>query len=248
MCLRCAPRLLLRPVLALSSRTMPTTRAAKAAASTAIAASAGPLSAQPLVRFDSTRTELTPAAASRTGAAPTTTRSRATKRKVPHPEAGVAPADTPPPPPKKRTRAKAPVAAAGGPEKDASSSDSPRKGILRPVSFEHGPLPPELCPPPPTTFIQPPGDVSPEPETPSTRSEPDADALPQQPQLVPAVLSFSLDDAKAHLIRADARFADVFARMPCRPFENLERVDPFRTLVQSILCVFKATYSALTTN
>ncbi|PCH43456.1 DNA glycosylase [Wolfiporia cocos MD-104 SS10] len=55
------------------------------------------------------------------------------------------------------------------------------------------------------------------------------------PVLVPAVLSFSFDDAKAHLVRADARFAELFARMPCRPFEHLARVDPFQTLANSIL-------------
>ncbi|KAL5484844.1 hypothetical protein ACEPAI_7486 [Sanghuangporus weigelae] len=53
--------------------------------------------------------------------------------------------------------------------------------------------------------------------------------------LLPAVLSFSLDDAKRHLIAADPRFEDLFSRLKCRPFEHLERVDPFRTLATSIL-------------
>ncbi|OCH95080.1 DNA glycosylase [Obba rivulosa] len=52
---------------------------------------------------------------------------------------------------------------------------------------------------------------------------------------VPAVLTFSFEDAKKHLIDVDRRFEDVFARMKCRPFEHLERVDPFRTLTDSIL-------------
>ena len=48
------------------------------------------------------------------------------------------------------------------------------------------------------------------------------------PTFLPAVLTFSLEDAKKHLIEADPRFEDVFDRLKCRPFEQLERVDPFR--------------------
>jgi DNA-3-methyladenine glycosylase II len=46
--------------------------------------------------------------------------------------------------------------------------------------------------------------------------------------LVPALLSFSFEDAKRHLIQVDERFADLFEKMPCRPFEHLEQVHPFR--------------------
>ena len=46
--------------------------------------------------------------------------------------------------------------------------------------------------------------------------------------LVPAILSFDFDEAKQHLINADARFEDVFAKMQCKPFEQLEQVHPFR--------------------
>ncbi|EMD37811.1 hypothetical protein CERSUDRAFT_114463 [Gelatoporia subvermispora B] len=53
--------------------------------------------------------------------------------------------------------------------------------------------------------------------------------------LVPAVLTFSFEDAKKHLISVDRRFKDIFDRLKCRPFEHLERVDPFRTLTDSIL-------------
>ncbi|KAI0341982.1 DNA glycosylase [Trametopsis cervina] len=53
--------------------------------------------------------------------------------------------------------------------------------------------------------------------------------------LVPAVLTFSFEDAKRHIINADGRFEDIFNRMPCKPFEHLEQVDPFRTLTHSIL-------------
>ncbi|KAJ3529786.1 hypothetical protein NM688_g7806 [Phlebia brevispora] len=62
---------------------------------------------------------------------------------------------------------------------------------------------------------------------------PPRDATP--PVLVPAQLTFSFEDAKQHLIDADSRFEDIFARMKCRPFEHLEQVDPFRTLTHSIL-------------
>src|SRR5882762_421805 len=46
--------------------------------------------------------------------------------------------------------------------------------------------------------------------------------------LVPAVLSFNFEEAKQHLINVDARFEDVFAKMKCKPFEQLEQVSPFR--------------------
>ncbi|TDL24272.1 DNA glycosylase [Rickenella mellea] len=60
--------------------------------------------------------------------------------------------------------------------------------------------------------------------------------LPQDtPSLLPAVLSFSFEDAKKHLIKVDSRFEDLFSKLKCRPYEHLERVDPFWTLVQSIL-------------
>ncbi|EPT04909.1 hypothetical protein FOMPIDRAFT_85468 [Fomitopsis schrenkii] len=55
------------------------------------------------------------------------------------------------------------------------------------------------------------------------------------PALVPAVLTFSFEDAKQHLIATDPRFEDVFRRLRCKPFEHLERIDPFRTLVNSIM-------------
>lgn len=55
------------------------------------------------------------------------------------------------------------------------------------------------------------------------------------PAVVPAALSFSFDDAKEHLIEADERFKDVFARNPIKPYEVLDQVEPFRTLVMSIL-------------
>lgn len=46
--------------------------------------------------------------------------------------------------------------------------------------------------------------------------------------LVPAKLTFDLEEAKNHLIDADVRFEDIFSRMPCRPYERLEQIDPFR--------------------
>lgn len=48
--------------------------------------------------------------------------------------------------------------------------------------------------------------------------------------LLPAKLTFSFEEAKKHLIEADNRFADIFLRLPCRPFEKLERVEPFRSV------------------
>ena len=45
---------------------------------------------------------------------------------------------------------------------------------------------------------------------------------------LPAKLTFSLEDAKNHLIEADGRFGDVFSRLPCKPFERVEGIHPFR--------------------
>ncbi|KAJ2922743.1 hypothetical protein H1R20_g14355, partial [Candolleomyces eurysporus] len=45
---------------------------------------------------------------------------------------------------------------------------------------------------------------------------------------VPAVLSFDFEQAKNHLINVDSRFQDLFSKMSCRPFEQLEQVHPFR--------------------
>jgi len=56
---------------------------------------------------------------------------------------------------------------------------------------------------------------------PSTLSEEDLG-------LVPAVLTFSFEDAKQHLINIDHRFEDLFSKMACRPFQQLETVHPFR--------------------
>ena len=45
---------------------------------------------------------------------------------------------------------------------------------------------------------------------------------------LPAALTFSFDEAKDHLVRVDPRFEDLFTKLKCRPFEHLERIDPFR--------------------
>ena len=47
-------------------------------------------------------------------------------------------------------------------------------------------------------------------------------------ELLPAKLTFSFEDAKNHLIAADPRFANIFSRLPCKPYEKLERIEPFR--------------------
>ena len=49
-----------------------------------------------------------------------------------------------------------------------------------------------------------------------------------EPVLLPAELTFSLEAAKSHLIAVDARFEEVFRKLPCKPFEHLERLEPFR--------------------
>jgi DNA-3-methyladenine glycosylase II len=59
---------------------------------------------------------------------------------------------------------------------------------------------------------------------------PKVDWTAERPTYLPAVLSFSYEDAKSHLIRADQRFEAIFQRLPCRPFVQLERVEPFRCI------------------
>ncbi|WWC89177.1 uncharacterized protein L201_004095 [Kwoniella dendrophila CBS 6074] len=54
-------------------------------------------------------------------------------------------------------------------------------------------------------------------------------------ELLPPTLSFSLRDAITHLSKVDPRFTLFFEHLPCRPFVHLEAIDPFRTLVTSII-------------
>ena len=56
------------------------------------------------------------------------------------------------------------------------------------------------------------------------------------PGLLPPTLSFSLTDAISHLTAADPRFGRMFTHVPIKPFQPpLEAIDPFRTLVTSII-------------
>lgn len=48
--------------------------------------------------------------------------------------------------------------------------------------------------------------------------------------VVPAVLTFSLDEAKKHLISVDHRFEDIFNKLLCKPYENLESFHPFQSV------------------
>ncbi|KZO90757.1 DNA glycosylase [Calocera viscosa TUFC12733] len=57
----------------------------------------------------------------------------------------------------------------------------------------------------------------------------------EEEDILPPVLSFDLEHAKRHIIAADERFHEVFNRLPCKPFEVLDVVHPFRTLATSIL-------------
>ena len=56
-----------------------------------------------------------------------------------------------------------------------------------------------------------------------TGAEKLSEALP-----ITMTLSFSLAAAKKHLVAADGRFADLFHKLACKPFELLEPVHPFR--------------------
>ncbi|KAI0277432.1 hypothetical protein BGY98DRAFT_1079430 [Russula aff. rugulosa BPL654] len=72
-------------------------------------------------------------------------------------------------------------------------------------------------------------------ETEGTVPRPLIEPSGEEPTPLPAKLIFSLEDAKNHLIRVDHRFRDVFSRLPCKPFESLEGIHPFRTLCTSII-------------
>jgi hypothetical protein len=118
-----------------------------------------------------------------------------------------------------------------------SRSPSPSKGILRPAHFETNSkglrLSPPTCPAPPSpSDAQPATPLDAPPSVLVPRLAP-----PEHQALVPAELSFDFEDAKTHLIGVDKRFEEVFARLKCRPFEDLTGIDPFRTLTQSILLV-----------
>ncbi|KAG5342956.1 hypothetical protein C0989_005905 [Termitomyces sp. Mn162] len=54
------------------------------------------------------------------------------------------------------------------------------------------------------------------------------DTAPKAQPMVPALLTFSFEEGKKHLISVDHRFQDLFGKMPCKPFEHLEMVHPFR--------------------
>ncbi|OXH37071.1 DNA-3-methyladenine glycosylase II [Cryptococcus neoformans] len=56
-----------------------------------------------------------------------------------------------------------------------------------------------------------------------------------QPALLSPTLNFNLPSAISHLSALDPRFSLFFEHLPCRPFVNLEAIDPFRTLVTSII-------------
>lgn len=50
--------------------------------------------------------------------------------------------------------------------------------------------------------------------------------------------AFKLEDANAHLIAVDARFASLFDRLVCKPFQSAQlevTPDPFESLCKSIL-------------
>ncbi|ORX35757.1 DNA glycosylase [Kockovaella imperatae] len=62
------------------------------------------------------------------------------------------------------------------------------------------------------------------------------DSLPYTPSLLPPTLKFSLPSAIEHLSNHDPRFKLMFSTIPCRPFhEPIEAVDPYRTLVVTII-------------
>lgn len=54
--------------------------------------------------------------------------------------------------------------------------------------------------------------------------------------LLPAALIFDVPTAIAHLSKSDPRFGRMFDSLPCKPFQPpLDAIDPFKTLVTSII-------------
>ncbi|EJF65257.1 hypothetical protein DICSQDRAFT_159443 [Dichomitus squalens LYAD-421 SS1] len=93
----------------------------------------------------------------------------------------------------------------------------------------------ELHEPPKRARATNPSSNTPAEEEETTAPVPRAPTIPITPkpaadgeELVPAVLTFSFEVAKNHLISVDPRFEEMFKRVSCKPFEHLERVDPFR--------------------
>ncbi|WWD17144.1 hypothetical protein CI109_101581 [Kwoniella shandongensis] len=84
--------------------------------------------------------------------------------------------------------------------------------------------------PPPAPGVQP----SPTSITPAVATS-SGNGNAYEPVLLPATLTFDLPSAMSHLTNHDPRFAQFFTHLPCRPFVHLEAIDPFRTLVTSII-------------
>ncbi|GHJ89914.1 hypothetical protein NliqN6_6316 [Naganishia liquefaciens] len=61
------------------------------------------------------------------------------------------------------------------------------------------------------------------------------DATQDPSRIIPGKLGFEFEEAKRHLIGVDPRFEQLFGKLKCKPFENLEAVDPFRSLCTSIV-------------
>ncbi|KAI9639357.1 DNA-3-methyladenine glycosidase [Dioszegia hungarica] len=93
----------------------------------------------------------------------------------------------------------------GGVQGDAKPKTTPRK--------KRAPAQPAGTPPPTRTLVP----------------------LHTAPALLPPVLPFSLPTAIAHLSSHDPRFGTLYTHIPPKPFSTLEAVDPFRTLVTSII-------------
>ena len=88
-----------------------------------------------------------------------------------------------------------------------------------------------------TTSVAPPTPQSPSQASIARRAKYTKPSAPStSPDLLHIQLPFHLPDAIAHLSSTDARFARMFEHLPCRPFvPPLTAIDPFRTLVTSII-------------
>ncbi|KAL1664732.1 DNA glycosylase [Schizophyllum commune] len=94
--------------------------------------------------------------------------------------------------------------------------------------------------PAPASKAKKPRSTKAKPSTPLVAKDADDSELPPPPpatipgsepeKILPAILTFDYAEAKRHLISVDSRFEELFKRLPCKPYEHLETVHPFRRL------------------
>ncbi|KAG8898956.1 hypothetical protein FRC00_002105 [Tulasnella sp. 408] len=135
----------------------------------------------------------------------------------------------------RNTRAAARALATGA---TLSTPSTPKPSLKRKKSLKDNDEPAAPAKKKSTTF-KPGTDAVSDEENVSSASAPEAISVTSGPapkaDVIPATLTFDFAEAKSHLINADARFEKLFSKLKCRPYQELDAVEPFRTLASSIL-------------